>query len=57
MKIKIVKPEKAIGIENSLLKAYQSGLLKNRVTENDLVTLLERDSEARSSQKITVKQF
>lgn len=44
MKIKTVKPEKAIGIENSLLKAYQSGMLKNRVTENDLVTLLERDS-------------
>jgi len=32
MKIKTVKPEKAMGIENSIIKAGQSGMLKNRVT-------------------------
>lgn len=40
MKIKTVKPEKAIGIENSIIKAAQSGMLKNRVTEKELVELL-----------------
>ena len=32
MKIKTVKPEKAIGIENSIIKAAQSGMLKQRLT-------------------------
>lgn len=54
MKIKTVKPEKAAGIENSIIKAAQSGMLKNRVTEKELVELLERDSESRAEQKITV---
>ena len=42
MKIKTVKPEKAAGIENSIINAAQSGRLKNRVTEAELVALLER---------------
>lgn len=44
MKVKTVKPEKATAIENSLIKTYQSGTLKTRLTETDLVSLLERDS-------------
>lgn len=44
MKIKTVKPEKATGIENSIIKAAQSGMLKNRLTEKELVALLEKDS-------------
>ena len=40
MKIKTVKPEKAAGIENSVIKAAQAGLLKNRLTEKELVDLL-----------------
>ena len=40
MKIKTVKPEKAAGIENSVIKAAQSGMLKNRLTEKELVALL-----------------
>ncbi len=48
MKIKTVKPEKALGIENSIIKAAQSGMLKNRLTENELVALLEKDSESRA---------
>ncbi len=42
MKIKTVKPEKAMGIENSIIKAAQSGMLKNRLSEKELVALLER---------------
>lgn len=54
MKIKTVKPEKAMGIENSIIKAAQTGMLKNRLTEKELVNLLERDVESRGKQTITV---
>jgi programmed cell death protein 5 len=55
MKIKTVKPEKAAGIENSLINAARSGMLKNRLSEAELVNLLEKDSERKAEQKITVK--
>jgi DNA-binding TFAR19-related protein (PDSD5 family) len=48
MKIKTVKPEKAFGIENSIINAARNNQLKNRVTEQELVTLLERDSASRA---------
>lgn len=54
MKIKTVKPEKAIGIENSIINAARNNMLKNRVTEQELVTLLERDSASRGESTITV---
>lgn len=54
MKIKTVKPEKAIGIENSIINAARNNMLKNRVTEQELVTLLERDSASRAESTITV---
>lgn len=54
MKIKTVKPEKAVGIENSLINAARNGQLKNRVTETELVGLLERDSANRGAQTVTV---
>lgn len=47
MKIKTVKPEKAAGIENALIRAAQTGALKNRVSEKELVAMLEKDSEGR----------
>lgn len=57
MKIKTVKPEKAAGIENALIRAAQTGALRNRVSEPELVVMLEKDSEAKSEQKITVSHF
>ena len=54
MKIKTVKPEKAVGIENSIINAARNGMLKNRVTEAELVNLLEKDSLSRGEQKVTV---
>lgn len=54
MKIKTVKPEKAIGIENSLINAARNGMLKARLSEAELVNLLEKDSANRVEQKITV---
>jgi len=57
MKIKTVKPEKAAGIENSIINAARSGMLKNRVSEAELVSLLEKDSANRGPQTVTVKLF
>ena len=57
MKIKTVKPEKAAGIENSIINAARSGMLKNRVSEAELVSLLEKDSANRGPQTVTVKFF
>jgi DNA-binding TFAR19-related protein (PDSD5 family) len=55
MKIKTVKPEKATGIENSIINAARNGMLKNRVSEAELVSLLEKDSASRGPQTVTVK--
>ena len=57
MKIKTVKPEKAAGIENSIINAARNGMLKNRVSEAELVSLLEKDSANRGSQTVTVNFF
>jgi hypothetical protein len=57
MKIKTVKPEKAAGIENSIINAARNGMLKNRVSEAELVSLLEKDSANRGPQTVTVKFF
>jgi DNA-binding TFAR19-related protein (PDSD5 family) len=43
MKIKTVKPEKAAGIENALINAARTGQLKNRISEGELVSMLEKD--------------
>ena len=55
MKIKTVKPEKAVGIENSLINAARNGMLKKMVTEAELVSLLEKDSANKAEQKVTVR--
>ena len=54
MKIKTVKPEKAANIENALIRAAQTGALKNRISEKELVSMLEKDNESKAEQKITV---
>jgi DNA-binding TFAR19-related protein (PDSD5 family) len=48
IKIKLVKPEKVVAIENSLIQTAQSGQLKNRITEQELVSLLEKESERKA---------
>lgn len=45
-----------MGIENALIQAAQNGFLKNKVTEKELITMLEKDSEKQGeSKKITVQ--
>ena len=57
IKIKLVKPDKAAAIENSLIQAAQQGVLKNRVSEQELVALLERESATKAESKVTVIEF
>ena len=54
IKIKLVKPEKAAAIENSLIGAAQQGMLKNRISEGELIALLERESAQKGEAKVTV---
>lgn len=51
-KIKLVKPEKVAGIENALIAAAQQGKLRNRVSEQELVGMLE--SQSQTETKVTV---
>ena len=52
IKIKLVKPEKVLAIENSLIQAAQQGKLRNRVSEQELVSMLE--SQSKTESKVTV---
>ena len=55
IKIKLVKPEKALGIENAIMQAAKTGMLKNRVSEQELIVMLERDSaKSAENNKVTV---
>lgn len=44
IKIKLVKPEKAFAIENSLIQAAQTGMLKKIISEEELIAMLEKES-------------
>jgi DNA-binding TFAR19-related protein (PDSD5 family) len=52
-KIKLVKPDKVAAIENSLIAAAQQGKLRAKISEEELVAMLE--SQSRNDTKITVK--
>lgn len=51
-KIKLVKPDKVVAIENSLIAAAQQGKLRNKISEQELVSMLE--SQTKTESKITV---
>jgi len=51
-KIKLVKPDKVAAIENSLIAAAQQGKLRNKISEQELVSMLE--SQTKTESKITV---
>ena len=52
-KIKLVKPDKVQMIENSLIAAAQQGKLRSRVSEQELVNMLE--TQTKSETKVTVR--
>ena len=51
-KIKLVKPDKVQMIENSLIAAAQQGKLRNRISEQELVSMLE--TQTKTETKVTV---
>lgn len=51
-KIKLVKPEKVLTIENALIQAAQQGKLRNKLSEQELVAMLE--SQTKTENKLTV---
>ena len=52
--IRLVKPEKASGIEMRLLKMAQNGQLRAQVSEGQLITMMEQLSEqAANASKVT----
>jgi len=54
-RIRLVKPDKAFGVENLLLNAAQSGRLKNQVDEATLVDMLRQVSEQQEkAKKVTI---
>ncbi|QDZ24459.1 programmed cell death protein 5-like protein [Chloropicon primus] len=53
-RVRLVKPEKAMGIENMLLAAAQRGAIGEKVTEDRLITLLTQVNE-QTQKKTSVK--
>jgi programmed cell death protein 5 len=53
-RIALVKPEKARGLEQLLIKLAQSGQLKSKVSESYLIDLLEQVNDQDKGTKIVV---
>lgn len=41
-RVRMVKPERVLGVENYLIRLYQSGGIRSKVTEDDIVDILEK---------------
>lgn len=56
-RLALVKPEKARRIEDTLISATLSGQLKTKVTEKQLIDMLDRIEEGESSvKKVTIQR-
>lgn len=54
-RIALVKPEKAKGVEDVILRAAQMGQIAEKVTEERLITLLEQiNSQTAKQTKVTI---
>lgn len=56
-KIKLVKPEKVLGIENALIGAAQQGKLRNKLSEAELVAMLENQTKSESKIIVPMPPF
>lgn len=41
-RVRMVKPERVMGVENYLIRLYQSGGIRGKVSEEDIVEILEK---------------
>jgi programmed cell death protein 5 len=56
-RIALVKPEKAKGVEDVILRAAQMGQIAEKVTEERLITLLEQiNSQTAKQTKVTIQR-
>jgi len=55
-RIALVKPEKARAVEDSIIRAAQSGQLASKIDENKLIQMLEQSSEKQGKPKITIQR-
>ena len=58
-RISLVKPEKGRSLEDWLISAMQSGKVRNRITEPDLLSILDQidsQEQKQKSSKIVVQQ-
>ena len=53
-RIAMVKPEKARGVEDLLIQSARKGQLRGKVTETQLIELLEQAQSNSSASKIVV---
>ncbi len=53
--LRVAKPEKGAQIESALIRMAQSGQLGGKLSEEELIGLLERFSESTAAPKTTVK--
>lgn len=55
-RVRMVKPDRVQGVENYLLRLYQSGGLRNKVQEKDIVDILDKiANEERKNATTTIR--
>ncbi|XP_074269703.1 uncharacterized protein LOC141592780 [Silene latifolia] len=56
-RIALVKPEKARGVEDVIIRAAQSGQIAEKVTEEKLITLLEQiNTQTTKQTRVTIQR-
>ena len=55
-RISIVKPEKAKQVQDLILRMASSGRLPKRVSEKDLIDLLNQTSQSRDQQQVIIQR-
>ena len=53
--IRVVKPEKAEKLENIVIQNAQRGTFQGKVSENQMIGLLEQIGEMEQTEKVTVE--
>ena len=55
-KVRLVRPKHAEDVENGLLRMAQTGQLRSKVTEKQLLEMLEKISERKQETTVTFKR-
>lgn len=58
-RVRMVKPERVLGVENYLIRLFQSGGIRGKVTEEDIVDILDKiaqEERRNTSTRITFER-